>query len=467
MVEQASAGSDQQDLLPGSVIVPPAREDLMRTLWDFFGQPLDAGVVASVVELPADHAARLAEVVMECHAAINQAGVEGNLEDTTVNEQLVLQAESADPADVFGAAKLLSLYTRRTLLATELFSWAATAAPESGPVDTLRLQHELRHLLALQPLYESGALVAVPPPDQFEVVRDEGKWTFSVADVAGRDAPDPRLVLFDPLIARYIIEPHAEDFIATFRDDDFPDFDPFHPDFVPFALGGIVWPHFNGSISDMRSAIPEMVERVYQSRFGARTSFDDIAQAVRLYALQFSIGGVSLTGDRFIHEHLTGIYRNMSGSGDHPSSLAGFSLPGTRELTIEQIATLRKDVEVFESLRSGLRQLVDLADASPRDGSFRAFEDELREAAEDVLGPLHDQLTADLKRGRFATLAAEWGTRLTVSISLWLAGHFGVPVAPLAGPASAAVGTAVAKHAHKGHEARRLATRLTGLMVDR
>jgi hypothetical protein len=436
------------------MVVPPSRASLMKTLWDFFGERLDARVVRMAGLMPAEQATTLAEVVMECRTAVNESGMRGSFEHATLNDDLLFSSDSWDRADLMETAKLVSLYTNHSLVATYLFSWADNALTDSSQIDTPSLQRELRELSLLQPLCEVGALSLVPPPSLFTVIRDQDRPGSFSADLIGSQHV-PELILFDPLVSKRLIERYGDGIGPSVCPED-----------LAIVVGRILGRMWVGSGDDEGRLIPELVERSYYRRPSLRASFEDIARAARFYALQASTGASALTSDDFIDKHLAGIYEVLTGAGDVPDTLAGFSLPGTRDLTLDQVATLRKDAGVFEELRSGLHRIMVVANATSTDGSFRSFEAGVREAAADILMPVHERLTADLRRGRFAALAAEWGTRLAVSVSLGLAAHLGAPIPPLAGPASTAAGTLVAKQSQRGGEAKRIATRLTGLMIE-
>lgn len=150
--------------------------------------------------------------------------------------------------------------------------------------------------------------------------------------------------------------------------------------------------------------------------------------------------------------------------GDELASAATMQLPDLSSTSIGALVKLRSDEETFSRVR---RAFLELAEVVSQDDAhtYQGLQATVTEAADDLLGPLYDQLTAEVRRRSAFASVIGWG--VTASLRLGFSGGAALVSGPAGGlaakgsqPAAAAAGRFVGKKLKARNEPKEIARSL-------
>lgn len=434
-------------------MVLPQAGNLVELLTNFFGDEIDGNMVRAAGLLPSDQALTLAQLIEDLAVALSTSARQGTYTNAILNESLLFADPAGDPAKRLATTKLISLYADEALVTSEIFEWADGVVRRGLGSDRSALTSSLRVIRQLLPLHRSKAIHFVPTESTFDVLLDQdrpGAYPVSIIDI------ESDWIWFDPVVASRLIERNIDPRVRDLQDFDLGD-----PGIRAIEAGRLA------SRLEMEGKnVAKAIEQGYEVD-GRRLDYPAIRRSAQLYALQYSLDGLALPSDYDIYRHLhdAGQIVSQAASTATGSSLTSWSLPGTSDLTVEEVAMLREGSDELADFRAALRELADLATHFRAD-TFIHFEDAVHEAAADVLQPIHDRIIRELRQSRAKSLIAEWGAKMATRLVLSGGAYVAPSIAPFAGPTSSLAGRLARRMTGRKQQPMRVALKLIGQLTD-
>jgi hypothetical protein len=139
-------------------------------------------------------------------------------------------------------------------------------------------------------------------------------------------------------------------------------------------------------------------------------------------------------------------------------------LPDLSSVSIEELVKLRRDEETLERLRCALLELAKVVEQDDAP-SYGTLQEKVASAADDILGPVYDHLTQEVRRRSVLAKVLGWGT--SGLVHLGISGGAALTTGPAAGlaprgagPVSVATGKFVRRKVAARNESKEIARSL-------